>query len=120
MSEVGRRFELLGRALVAGRWELAEYERGEIDEAFTEALPSADPPKEGHPEVLPGQVTAFRATPLPDLEKALASHDPANARAAFARMAASCNGCHQASGHGFIEVPAEPGHAVPNTDTPAH
>lgn len=116
MADVGRRFELLGRAGTAGRFELAEYERGEIEESF-ETLGDAEPPKEGHPEVLAGLATTFTKTTLPELERALATHDRAQIDAAFARTATACNGCHQASGHGFIEVPTVAGHAVPSTDS---
>ena len=116
MADVGRRFELLGRAAVAGRYELADYELGEIGEQFEDTLPHAAPPREGHPEVLPELVTAFVATTMPDLQKALGTHDLAAATAAFERAAVACNACHQASGHGFIEVPRVPGRPVPVTD----
>jgi hypothetical protein len=116
MADVARRFELLGRASVAGRHELAEYELGEIAEVFEDALPHAIPPREGHPEVLPATASAFLKTNVPDLQRALASRDRAQASVAFERMASACNGCHQASGHGFIEVPRVAGQPVPNTD----
>ncbi len=116
MADVARRFELVGKAQKSARWDLASYELGEIDELFEEAIPLADPPKEGHPEVLPALAKSFREATIPDLAKALESHDAARSKAAFARVAATCNGCHAASGHAFIEVTSEPGRAVPNTD----
>lgn len=116
MADVARRFELVGKATRSGRWELARYEAGEIGELFDDTLPHASPPKEGHPEVLPALVQAFSRTTLHDLDGALAAHDAKAAEAAFARTASACNGCHHASGHGFIEVPTEPGRAVPVTD----
>lgn len=116
MADVARRFELVGRAETAGRFELAEYELGEIDELFEGALPHATPPAEGHPEVLPARVTAFRVTTIPDLRRALATRDHAQVTTAFGRTATVCNGCHQASGHGFIEVPIAPGRGIPSTD----
>ena len=116
MSEVGRRFEVLGRALLAGRFELAEYELGELEESFTDTLPNAAPPREGHPEVLPGLEGTFRAIHLPDLRKALKARDGAQATKSFERMAAGCNHCHVEAGHGFIEVPRVPGHPVPVTE----
>lgn len=30
--------------------------------------------------------------------------------------AATCNGCHEASAHGFIDIPLAPGAAVPKLD----
>ncbi len=116
MADVGRRFELLGRAVVADRFELADYELGEIGEVFEETLPEADLPREGHPEVLPAMVTAFTATNIPDLHQALAGHDASEITAAFERTASACNECHRDSGHGFIEVSLVAGRPVPVTD----
>lgn len=113
MAEVGRRYELLGKALAAGRTELARYELGELEEAFTEALPHASPPKEGTPSVLPALETSFARDQLPTLARALSADGGVDAAPAFARAAAACNECHQASGHNFIEVPAVPGQGVP-------
>ena len=47
MAEVGRRFELAGRAGLANRFELAAFEVGEIGELFEGELPRAELPKEG-------------------------------------------------------------------------
>lgn len=116
MVDVGHRFEVLGRAADSGRYDLADYELGEIEESFEEALPDADPPKEGHPEVLPALVSAFAKTTIPDLKHAIASHDRTAIAAAFEKTATACNACHKASGHGFIEVPLVLGKSVPNTD----
>ena len=115
MADVARRFELLGRAANGGRFALADYELGELEELFTEALPHAAPPKEGHPEVLPPLAAAFARDTLGELRRALTARDDATFTAAFARTAAACNACHTASGHGFIVVPSEPGRPVPDT-----
>jgi hypothetical protein len=116
MADVARRFELLGRAAVAGRFELADYQLGELGEQFEDTLPHASLPREGHPEVLPAISSAFVHTNLPELQRALASRDHAAVLAAFERTARACNGCHRASGHGFIEIPLVAGRSVPNTD----
>jgi hypothetical protein len=116
MADVARRFELLGRAATAGRFELADYRLGEIAEQFEKTLPQAAPPREGHPEVLPPMDSAFLQANVPDLRRALAARDRTQIAAAFERTAAACNGCHQASGHGFIEVPLAAGQSIPNTD----
>jgi hypothetical protein len=115
MSDVGRRFEVLGRALVGGRFELAQYELGEIEESFTGTLPHAQLPREGHPEVLPALVQTFSQAAIPDLRQALSTRNAAQSASAFGRMGKTCNECHLASGHVFIEVPLVPGHAVPVT-----
>lgn len=121
MADVARRFELLGRAASGGRFELAEYQLGEIEEQFTETLPHAAPPREGHPDVLPAMASAFAKTTVADLRRALTARDRTQFNTAFERAATACNGCHQASGHGFIEVPTTPGRMIPNVDalTPA-
>ena len=100
----------------AGRFELAEYELGEIDESFTDTLPNATPPREGHPEVLPGLAGTFRAIHLPAMRKALKTRDAAQSTQSFQSMAAGCNNCHVEAGHGFIEVPRVPGQSVPSTE----
>jgi hypothetical protein len=116
MADVARRFELLGRAGAAGRFELAQYELGEIAERFEETLPHAAHPREGHPAVIPARVSSFLQTRVPDLQRSLMARDRAAATAGFGRMATACNGCHQVSGHGFIEVPLVAGHSIPSTD----
>jgi hypothetical protein len=118
MTGVARRFELAGKAIAGGRLELAAYELDEIGETFTEDLPHASPPKEGHPEVLPELAKAFLKTTLPEAKKALEARDKAKAAAAFSVTAQACNACHQASGHPFIEVPLVAGRAVPETEAP--
>jgi cytochrome c553 len=116
MAEVARRFELFGRATSAGRFELAEYQLGEIEELFVETLPHAMPPREGHPEVLNAMASAFAQSTVVDLRRGMATRDGPQVTAAFERAATACNACHQASGHGFIEVPTLPGRSIPNLD----
>ncbi len=116
MSELGRRFELVGRAAAAGRFELVRYQLGEIDEIFDDDLPHAAPPKVGSNVNLAGVAQAFAETNLPELDRAAAAHDRAAFAAAFNRASAVCNGCHQATGHAFIEIPGELGASVPKLD----
>jgi cytochrome c553 len=118
MSEVGRRFERLGRAVAAGRWELADYDLGEIGEVFEQDVPTALMPPEVHVD-LRSMAQAFAATTPADLEKAIAARDRGAFEAAFARAATACNGCHRAAGRGFIEVPSTIGAAVPRLDATA-
>lgn len=115
MTEVGQRFELAGRAAAANRFELAAFEIGEISELFEE-LPRAEPPKEGPTEVLGPLADAFLKTHAPELRKAATAKDAAAFAGAFKNAAAACNECHRASGHGFVEIPAELGKAVPAMD----
>jgi len=112
MAEVGRRFERLGRAAIAHRWELAGFELGELDEAF-EDLRAARPPHDVLPEALRSFEKSYASAPL---RSALAARDIAAVTSAYATMAAGCNGCHLATAHGFIEVPTQPGAEVPRMD----
>jgi mono/diheme cytochrome c family protein len=116
MAEVGTRFERMGRAARAGRFELAEFERGEIEEIFEEDLPKAEPPRESAGVNLAGVAQAFAQTNLPDLKKAIESTDPSAIKRAYALAAETCNGCHRTSGHAFVEIPGQPGQPVPRLD----
>ena len=114
MAEVGRRFERAGRAAQVGRWELAAYDVGEIEEVFAD-IPHAIMPEDVHIDLRP-IAKAFADTAPGDLKRALAAHDLPAFEAAFARTAATCNGCHQAAGRSFIQVPTTIGEPVPRLD----
>lgn len=116
MAEVGRRFELAGRGVRSGRLALATFELEELQEIFDEDLPKAAPPRVNAGVDLAGVAGAFRQTNLPDLLSAVRARDVRAFGAAYARAAETCNGCHRASGHEFIEVPTLPGAAVPRLD----
>ena len=116
MVVVGHRFELVGRAAKARRYELAAFELDEIVEQFETMLPHANPPREGNAEILKRLEVGFLGGHLPDLRRALTEHDDAKIEAALGRVATACNACHEASGHAFIEISPVPGHGVPNTD----
>ncbi len=113
MAEVGQRFEMMGRAAQARRYELAEFELEELEEVFEEDLPKAEPPRVNAGVDLAGVSQAFLQTNVPDLEKSLKSRKLSVFADAFARAAVTCNGCHRASGHAFLEIPDRPGSPVP-------
>jgi hypothetical protein len=116
MAQIARRFELAGRAASANRFELAEFEAGEIEELFETDVPGAEMPKEGPTAPIPVLAKAFLSTNAPELKKAAGAKDRAAFSAAFRNAAAACNGCHQASAKGFIQVPSELGKAVPDIE----
>jgi hypothetical protein len=116
MVGVARRFEIAGRAANANRFELAEFEAGELEEMFEDDVPNATLPKEGPTAHIPAMAKAFVETNAPELKRAAAAKDRAAFAAAFQRAAAACNACHQASAKGFVQVPSEPGKAVPDLD----
>jgi len=67
MHEIGRRFEVLGRAAAAGRYELARYELDELNEVVEDDLPRAKAPQVGD--------VAGAAASLRDMQRALAGLD---------------------------------------------
>ncbi|MGH7298280.1 MAG: hypothetical protein ACRELB_25295, partial [Polyangiaceae bacterium] len=116
MAEVARRFELAGRAANANRFELAEFEAGELEELFESDVPNASPPKEGPTAHIPAMAKVFLETNAPELKKAAAAKDHAAFALAFQHAAAQCNACHRASDKAFVQVPSEPGKPVPDLD----
>jgi cytochrome c556 len=116
MSEVGHRFETMGRAVKARRYGLAAFELDELGEVFEEDLPHAERPKVPTEVNLEGLAEAFRQTHPPELNAAIKAHNQAAFAKAFARAAETCNGCHKTTGHQYIEVPSTPGSAVPKMD----
>ncbi len=115
MGDVGRRFELAGRAAAANRFELASFEVGEMGEVLAE-LPRAELPKEGNTAVLGSMTEDFRKTNLPALAAAAKNKDARAFTEAFANAAAACNACHVASGHGFVQISTSLGKPVPDLD----
>jgi hypothetical protein len=116
MLQVGRRFEVAGRAAAAGRFELANFEAAELEELFAEDVPRAALPKEGPTAHIRPMAEAFLKTAPADLEHAAAAADLGAFTQAFERTAVLCNACHQASAKGFIQVPSIPGRSVPELD----
>ncbi len=116
MSDVGRRFELAGRAAAATRFELAAFEVGEMRELFEGDLRHAAVPKEGPTDMLASTADGFVKVNVPELEKAAKAKDGRAFAAAFQRASVTCNGCHVSSAHGFIQIPSVPGKAVPDLE----
>lgn len=116
MVQVGRRFELAGRAAVANRFELAAFEAGELGELFENDVPRANLPKEGPTAQIPAMAKAFLESIPPELSRAATSKDRAAFAAAFEHAAATCNACHRSAEKGFIQVPPVPGRSVPVLD----
>ncbi len=59
---------------------------------------------------------AFLKTQPAALQRAAAAKNPQQFSEAFGAASVACNGCHQASGHGFIEIPSQPGKSVPDLE----
>jgi len=116
MVQVARRFEVAGRAATANRFELAEFEVGELEELFEDDVPNAELPKKGPTAQIPAMAQGFLKANLPEMKKAAAAKDPEAFQDTFQRAASICNACHQASAKGFIQIPATPGKPVPDLD----
>lgn len=113
MSEVARRFDRAGRAVEAGRWDLADYDLGEIEEVFEQDIPHAERPPDVPVDPTP-IAAAFAANALPALQKSVATRNPAAFARAYADASAACNGCHAAAAKKFIVIPSTPGIGVPD------
>jgi cytochrome c553 len=116
MVQVGRRFEIAGRAASANRFELAAFEVGELEELFENDVLRAILPKEGPTAQIPTMAKAFLDSIPPELNRAAASQDRAAFAVAFQHAAAVCNACHASAAKGFIQVPSVPGQSVPVLD----
>jgi hypothetical protein len=85
----------------AGNWALADYELDELKEGF-EDIGKFFPTKDGVPT---GQMAAaIVEKEIADLNKAIEAKNAKDFAAAFDKLTASCNACHQASKKPFIVV----------------
>lgn len=114
MDEAGRRFHRAGRAVLAGRWDLAKYDLHELQEIFDEDLAGSswhDKPK------LPALAHKFQTEQLVALDAAVAHRDRAAFQTAAADTARACNACHKAADQAYIEVSENLGVEVPVVET---
>ena len=78
----------------AGNWPLADYEIGELNEGF-----------ENVHKLLGGDIVEQHVgAPIATLQKAIDAKDRSAFIAAFDKLSAGCNACHQALDHGFIAI----------------
>lgn len=85
----------------AGNWELARYELGEIREGLDDAV-KYHPVFKGAP--VSALLNKYTGVPLEALAQAVEKGDGAAFAAAFDRLTAACNACHEAAGHGYIVI----------------
>lgn len=115
MDEVGSRFNRVGRAMVAGRWELATYDLHELKEVFEEDLAGSS--WHGKPQ-LSELAKKFQAQQITALAMAVHSHDREASQRAVADAARACNECHKAADMAYIEISETPGAEVPVVSAP--
>jgi cytochrome c553 len=116
MIDIGRRFEIAGRAAAAGEFELAAFEANELEGTFRYVVPDAQMPQAVPVAHIPAMASAFVDTYPGALKRAAQAKDGKAFAEAFASAAAACNACHQASARPFIRVPSQPGRSVPDLD----
>jgi hypothetical protein len=98
-------------AAQAGNWGLADYELDELKEGY-EDITKYYPTKDDVPTGTMAE--AVVAKEVADLAKAIEAKDKKNFAAAFDRLTASCNACHQASKKDFIRIQRPAGNPYTN------
>lgn len=95
----------------AGNWELADYEIDEIKEAFEDVVEDFPVYK----DIPVGKmIEATIMPPITEVEKAIKARDRAGFVAAFDKLTAACNSCHQAANRAFIVIQRPAGASFPN------
>jgi hypothetical protein len=85
----------------AKNWPLADYELDELKEGFDDIV-KFFPVKDDMPI---GQMAGSTAVPLlPEVKSAIDARDGKKFAAAFDKLTAACNTCHQATKHEFIVI----------------
>jgi hypothetical protein len=97
----------------ASNWPLASYELSELREGLDDAV-RYHPTQEGSPLPISGLVPKIMDEPMKGVEAAVAAKDHAAFVAAFDRLTAGCNSCHQAANFGFNVVQRPATNPFPN------
>ena len=113
MAELGARFERAGKAVIANRWDLANYDIAELGEVVEHDWTPAS--WKGNEKVA-DLANAFATRTQPALQMTVRGRDRDAAARVFAEAARACNACHKAAGVAFIEVPEALGAASPVLD----
>ena len=85
----------------AGNWPLADYELDELKEGYEDIVkyfPTKDDAPTGP------MASAVIEKEVAELNTAIAAKNAKQFAAAFEKLTASCNACHQASKHAFIVI----------------
>jgi hypothetical protein len=95
----------------ARNWDLADYQVDELKEALEDAG-KLIPDYKGVP--VRSMIDNLAMPPIEDIEGAIKAKDRAKFVAAYDKLTAACNTCHQGSKRGFIVVQRPVGTAFPN------
>jgi hypothetical protein len=85
----------------ARNWELADYQVDELKEVL-EDIAKRVPDYKGTP--VGKMIEAATMPPIGDIERAIKNRDGAQFMAAFDKLTAACNACHEAANRSFIVV----------------
>jgi cytochrome c556 len=101
MNGIQLHFSKLYFASEARNWDLARFERGEVEEGL-EKLAALRPQENG--VNIAGIAGAFKETQLVALKDAIEMKDRAMFRDAYQQSMQMCNTCHQSTGRPFIMI----------------
>ena len=103
IATIQPRHERLWRAEQDENWKFATYELGNLRGAFNR-LGQAHPV--AHDISFPEMIASVTEPPFKELDSAIKSKDHAAFAKAYADLTDACNSCHQALGHGVVEIRA--------------
>jgi hypothetical protein len=103
MTSVQMRHAKLWFAGQAGHWQLAAFEAHELDETL-EDLARLYPTHRDAPQTLAVMLGERLRPSLDQIDRAIATKSGAQFTPAFDALTTACNGCHQATVHGFVVV----------------
>ncbi len=95
----------------ARNWDLADYQADELKELL-EDIAKRVPDYKGIP--VGKMIEAVSIPPVSDVENAIKSRDNAKFTAAFDRLTAACNACHEAANRSFIVIQRPVASPFPN------
>jgi hypothetical protein len=95
----------------AGNWELAEYEIDELNEVLQNTAKQV-PDYKGMP--VGKMIESVAMAPIQEVEKAVKAKNRARFAAAYDKLTAACNTCHQSANRSFIVIQRPSGSAFPN------
>jgi hypothetical protein len=85
----------------AGNWDLAKYERGELDETMA-AAGTLHERKKGVD--ITAVLQSVRQTQVQGLDRAIDDRNLREFEAAYNETLSACNGCHRPAGYEFIHI----------------
>jgi hypothetical protein len=88
-------------AAAANNWELADYQLDELKEGFEDVAKLF--PTVAEMSVAP-VISALKEREIAELDQAITARDRVKFAAAFDKLTAACNACHQVTKHAFIVI----------------